>query len=151
MCLLSCFSCVRLFMTPWGVACQASLSLGLSRQEYWSGLPCPPPGELPNLETEPMSLTVSCIGRWVLYTTRATWEAHYLGYLESKSSENIEPKRQVLCGCAMPFSSLPMLRIQTQVGRAQLWGLTWQQGSGDTSLLGGSPVLQRLDAGPLSF
>ena len=67
MCLLSCFSRVRLFTTPWGVACQAPLSLGLSRREYWSGLPCPPPGDLPNPETEPGSLTVSCIGRWVLY------------------------------------------------------------------------------------
>ena len=56
------------------------------------------------------------------FTTSGTWEAHYLGCLESKSSENAEPKRQVLCGCAMPFSSLPMLSIQTQVGRAQLWG-----------------------------
>ena len=40
-CVLSCFSCVRLFATPWTVACQAPLSIGFSRQEYWSGLPCP--------------------------------------------------------------------------------------------------------------
>ena len=32
--------------TPWTVACQAPLFMGLSRQEYWSGLPCPPPGDL---------------------------------------------------------------------------------------------------------
>ena len=38
----------RLFATPWNVACQAPLSMGFSRQEYWSGLPCPPPGDLPN-------------------------------------------------------------------------------------------------------
>ena len=43
-CLLSCFSCVLLFATLWTVAHQAPLSMGLSRQEYWSGLPCPPPG-----------------------------------------------------------------------------------------------------------
>ena len=36
-------SCVRLFMTPWTVAHQAPLSMGFSRQEYWSGLPCPSP------------------------------------------------------------------------------------------------------------
>ena len=42
-------SCVRLFVTPWTVACQAPLSMGFSRQEYWSGLPCLPPGDLPNL------------------------------------------------------------------------------------------------------
>ena len=39
---------VQHFVTPWTVACQAPLSSGFSRQEYWSGLPCPPPGDLPN-------------------------------------------------------------------------------------------------------
>ena len=39
---------VQLFATLWTVACQASLSLGLSRQEYWNGLPFPPPGHLPD-------------------------------------------------------------------------------------------------------
>ena len=39
---------VRLFVTPWTVAYQAPLSMGFPRQEYWSGLPCPPPGDLPN-------------------------------------------------------------------------------------------------------
>ena len=37
---------VQLFVTLWGVACQPPLSMGFSRQEYWSGLPCPPPGDL---------------------------------------------------------------------------------------------------------
>ena len=46
-------SCAQLFVTPWTVAYQASLSMGFSRQEYWSELPCPPPGNLPNPETEP--------------------------------------------------------------------------------------------------
>ena len=45
---LSHFSCVRLFATPWAVARQAPLSVGFSRQEYWSGLPYLPPGSLPN-------------------------------------------------------------------------------------------------------
>ena len=43
---LSPYSPVRLFATPWAVASQAPLSKGFSRQEYWSGLPCPPPGHL---------------------------------------------------------------------------------------------------------
>ena len=38
------FSRVRLFAVLWTVACQVSLSMGFSRQEYWTGLPCPPPG-----------------------------------------------------------------------------------------------------------
>ena len=41
-------SCVRLFATPWTVAYQAPLSMGFSRPEYWSGLPFPSPGDLPN-------------------------------------------------------------------------------------------------------
>ena len=46
---------VRLFGTPWTAARQAPLSMGFSRQEYWSGLPFPPPGDLPNSEIEPES------------------------------------------------------------------------------------------------
>ena len=46
-CMLSCFSCVQLFMNLWTVGCQASLSVGLSRPEYWSGLPCLPQGIFP--------------------------------------------------------------------------------------------------------
>ena len=48
---------VQLFVTPWTVAHQASLSMGFSRQEYWSGLQCPPPENLPYPGIEPMSLT----------------------------------------------------------------------------------------------
>ena len=40
--------CVRLFVTPWTVACQVPLSMGFSRQEYWSGLPFPSSGDLPD-------------------------------------------------------------------------------------------------------
>ena len=49
------FSRVRLFATPWTVAHQAPLSMRFSRQEYWSGLPCPPPGDLPDPGIEPTS------------------------------------------------------------------------------------------------
>ena len=50
------FSCIRLLMTLWTVALQAPLSMGFSRQEYWSGLPRPPPGDLSDPGTEPKSL-----------------------------------------------------------------------------------------------
>ena len=46
---------VRLCVTPWTAARQAPLSMGFSRQEYWSGLPCRPPGDLPNPGTKPRS------------------------------------------------------------------------------------------------
>ena len=48
-------SCVRLFVTPCTIACQAPLSMGFSRQEYWSGLTFPPPGDLPDPGIEPRS------------------------------------------------------------------------------------------------
>ena len=62
-CMLNCFSCVWLFVTLWTVAHQASLSIGFSRQEYQSGLPCPFLGGLPSWGTEPASL--HC--KWMLY------------------------------------------------------------------------------------
>ena len=54
--LLSCFCCVRLFVTLWTVTHQAFLSIGFSRKEYWSGLPCGPPGDLPDSGIEPTFL-----------------------------------------------------------------------------------------------
>ena len=53
--MFSCFRCVQLFATLWTVARQAPLSMGFSRQVYWSGLPCPPLRNLPKPEIEPMS------------------------------------------------------------------------------------------------
>ena len=65
--LLGHFSCAWLSATLWTIVCQAPLSMGFSRQEYWNGLPCPPPGE----SSWPRDWThisyVSCIGRQVLY------------------------------------------------------------------------------------
>ena len=53
-CMLSRFSCVGLLWPLWTVTHQAPLSMRFSRQEYWSGLPCPPPEDLPNPGIEPM-------------------------------------------------------------------------------------------------
>ena len=53
--MLSCLSRVQLFVTLRTIARQAPLSMGFSRQEYWSGLPCLPLGNLPNPGIEPMS------------------------------------------------------------------------------------------------
>ena len=52
-CALSHFSCDQLSVTLWTVAHQGPLSMGFSRQEYWSGLPCPPPGDFPNPGIKP--------------------------------------------------------------------------------------------------
>ena len=71
--LLSHFSHVRLVVTPGTVARQAPLSVGFARQEYCSGLPCPPPGDLPHPAIKPESLmSPALVGK--LFTTRATWE-----------------------------------------------------------------------------
>ena len=59
--MLSHFSHVHLFVTSWTVAHQAPLSMELSRQEYWGGLPCLPPGDLPNPGIEPGSLMSSAL------------------------------------------------------------------------------------------
>ena len=64
---------VRLFSTTWTIARQAPLSMGFSWQEYWSGMPCPPPGDLPDPWIEPVSLKSPALaGR--LFTTSTTWE-----------------------------------------------------------------------------
>ena len=71
---LSCLSHVRLFATPETVAHQAPLSMGFSRQEYCSGLPCPPPRDLPDPGIEPASLMSPALADG-FFTTSATWES----------------------------------------------------------------------------
>ena len=72
---LSHFSHVQLFETLWTIAHQVPLSMRFSRQEYWSGLPCPPPGDLsrPGIESQSL-MSPALAGRF--FTTSATWEAH---------------------------------------------------------------------------
>ena len=60
-CVLNHFSCVRLFATLWTVAHQGPLSTGFSRQEYWRGLLCPPPGDLHDSDIKPMSPLVPAL------------------------------------------------------------------------------------------
>ena len=69
--MISCFSHVPLFATPWTATHQAPLSMGFSRQEYWSSLPCPPPGDLSDPGMEPTSpVSPALPGRF--FTTSAT-------------------------------------------------------------------------------
>ena len=72
------FSRVQLFVTPWTVAHQGPLFMGFSRQEYWSGLSFPPPGDLLDPSIKPRSLCVSYTGSR-FFTTGATWEAPIQG------------------------------------------------------------------------
>ena len=73
---LSRFSCVWLFVTPWSIGCQALLSMGFSRQEYWSGLPCPPPGDFPDQGSN-WSLLLSPELAGKFSTISSTWQAQY--------------------------------------------------------------------------
>ena len=84
-CVLSPFSCVQVFVSLWTVAYQAPLPMGFSRQEYWSGLPCPPPGDHPNPGLELTSLkSYALAGRF--FTTNTTWEACKSTILQQKLS-----------------------------------------------------------------
>ena len=69
-----CFSHVQLFALLWTVAHQAPLSMAFSRQEYWSGLPCPPSGDLPDPGIK-ATLLMSPALAGGFFTTSATWEA----------------------------------------------------------------------------
>ena len=71
-------------MTVWTTACQAPLSMGFSRQEYWSEVPCYSPGDLPDPGIKLTSLVSPALaGRFL--TTSATWEALYLSSVQSLS------------------------------------------------------------------
>ena len=72
---LSHFSHVPLFATLSTVACQVSLSMGFSRQEYWNRLPFLSPGDLPDPGIEPVSLMPPALAGG-FFTTGTTWEAH---------------------------------------------------------------------------
>ena len=72
-CMLSCFSLSASLQPPWTVACQASLTMGFSKQEYWSRLPCPPPGDFLDSGIEPASLTSPALAGG-FFTTNASWE-----------------------------------------------------------------------------
>ena len=72
MCVLSRFSRVQLFATLWAAAHQAPVSVGSSQQEYWSGLPCPPPVDLSDPGIEPESLASPALASRG-FTARAAW------------------------------------------------------------------------------
>ena len=78
--MLSRFHCVQLCVTLWTGACQAPLSMGFSRQEYWSELPCPPPGNLPDAGIEPASLTSPALAGGSL-PLAPLWEAFLVFYV----------------------------------------------------------------------
>ena len=93
MCVLCHVSRVQLFAILWTVTHQAPLSMGFSRQEYWSGLPCSRPGYLPDPGIEPASLVL--VGGF--FTMNTTWEAQLLG-LENKMVQCAACGKLECCG-----------------------------------------------------
>ena len=103
-CMLSHFSHVQLFVIPWTVALQAPLSMGVSRQEYWSGLPCTSPGDISDLHLLSPVLAGS------FFTTSVTWEAQisciiwwYLTY--ESESHSVVPNSLPLHGLYRSWNS----------------------------------------------
>ena len=76
--------------TPMDLACQAPQSMGFSRQEYWTGLPCPPPGDLPSPGIELMSLMSPALAG-EFFTTSAIWEALGWEYWSTKLKLELSP------------------------------------------------------------
>ena len=93
---------LRSFSSVWletlrTIAHQPPLSMGYARQEYWRGLPCPPPGDLPKPGTEPESLTSSALAGG-LFATCSTWEAR-------KRQEFLQQWRSTLLWFQLPLKS----------------------------------------------
>ena len=116
--LVSHFSHVRLCVTPWTVAHQASLFMRFSRQEYWSGLPCPPPGDLPTLGTEPASLRSPALaGGSLLLVPRGKPQLNL-----SHAYLNIFP-----CICIMDYL-LDILKKEMATASSTLaWKIPWME------------------------
>ena len=105
--------------TPWILVHQAPLSMGFPRQEYWSGLPCPPPGDFPDPGIELTSLTYpALVGGF--FTTPTTWETRSQIYWKSnhfflsnrmswslkKKNKNCPAYRQLFIGPAFSACSV---------------------------------------------
>ena len=84
-CCAELLSHVRLFVTPWTLARQAPLYRRFSSQEHWSGLPCPPPGHLPNPGTEPMSPALP-VDSYQLSYQGSPWTLEWVAYPFSRES-----------------------------------------------------------------
>ena len=115
-CVLSHFSHVGFLATLWTVACQAPLSMGFSRQEYWSGFPCPPPGDLPDPGIEPSSVMSPALAGW-FFTTSATW----VGSLRPRLG-GVQQKQWLISLMNLQF-------VQSSVGSGQLYSVQHQLGS----------------------
>ena len=107
--MLSCYSCVQLCVTLWAVTHQAPLSMGFSRQEYWSGLPRPPPEDLNDPGIEPPSpASPALAGRF--FTTSTIWKASAKSHAAAATAAKSLQSCPTLCDpidSSPPGSSIP--------------------------------------------
>ena len=137
---------VRLFVTPWTVARQAPLSMGFSRQEHWSGLPCPPPGDLPKPGTEPTSLSLlhwqsgslplAPLGSTCYLPKLVTWaRLHFIHHHLFQTSHSagqpherhvpLEPSLAVSFSFSLPLFLAPMTPWISIAFSSSLGGFIW--------------------------
>ena len=127
---------VQLFGTPWTIACQSHLFMGFSRQEYWSGVPFPSPGNLPYPGIEPVSLMSPALAGG-FFTTSATWEAQYTNkyivFLYSVTFPGGWDGKESACSAGDPGLILGQ-EDSLEEGMATLsnilaWRIPWTEGS----------------------
>ena len=139
--MLSCLVVSNSFVIPWTVARQAPLSTEFSRQEYWSGLPFPSPGDIPDPGVEPDTSCVFCIGRQILYHW-ATWEALTMTFrldIMFKGFPGGSESKESACN-AGDLGSVPGLRRSHGGGHGNpLQYSCLENPCGQRSLLGYSP------------
>ena len=121
------------FVTPWTVVCQAPLSIGFPRQEYWSRLPFPFPGDLPDLEIEPMfpawqanSCIASKVFLFVFFLTTEPLGSPYRwpkGTRKDAQHNQLLQKVQIKTTMSYHFSSVRMTKQGTQL--SALWWPRW--------------------------
>ena len=102
---------LQLFAAPWTVAHQAPPSIGFPRQEYWSGLPCAPPGDHPRQGIKPISLTSPALASG-FFTTSTTWEVLLV--------DSLGQITQFFCACFLIFQVL-------NVRNAYIFRILWEE------------------------
>ena len=127
-CVLSHFSHVQLFSTPRTVTCKAPLSMVFSRQEYCSGLPCPPPGDLPNPGIEPVSFMFPVLADGICHLGDPWRQCE--GSLNNENGNNVtifltlkkdaQPKSWELCFIQWEFLGLQAQETPSQVTLREL-------------------------------
>ena len=110
-------SCVLVFAIPWTVACQALLSMEFSRQEYWSGLPFPTPGDVPNPGIKPTSFTSPALsGRFFFLTTvpPGNLQRRCGMYIQRNSTQPQKRTNNAICSNTDGHTDCQTERSQTQ-------------------------------------